>query len=100
MSTVLNADHPVVESPAEIRITNLTMRYRTVSGDSVLALDRVSLAIRPREFVCVVGTSGCGKTTLLRIIAGLVRHTAGRVHLPGRDRGGVGDVVLVSDQGA
>jgi NitT/TauT family transport system ATP-binding protein len=69
--------HPAIE------IAGLSMQYKTASGDSVLALDDVSLSIRPREFVCVVGTSGCGKTTLLRIIAGLVRHTAGAVRLRG-----------------
>ena len=88
-----------VESPAEIRITDLTMRYRTVSGDSVLALDRVSLAIRAKEFLCVVGTSGCGKTTLLRIIAGLVRHTGGRVHLRDREISGPSSDVGIVFQG-
>jgi len=99
MSAVLNADRSVVATPAEIRITDLSMRYRTVSGDSVLALDRVSLAIEPREFVCVVGTSGCGKTTLLRIIAGLVRHTAGRVHLRDREISGPSADVGIVFQG-
>jgi len=99
MSAVLNADRSVVATPAEIRITDLSMRYRTVSGDSVLALDRVSLAIQPREFVCVVGTSGCGKTTLLRIIAGLVRHTAGRVHLRDREISGPSADVGIVFQG-
>jgi NitT/TauT family transport system ATP-binding protein len=99
MSTVLKADRSVAESPAEIRITDLSMRYRTVSGDSVFALDRVSLAIQPREFVCVVGTSGCGKTTLLRIIAGLVRHTAGRVHLRDREISGPSADVGIVFQG-
>ena len=90
------ADRPRADAPAEIRIVDLTMRYKTVSGDAVLALDRVSLSIRPREFVCVVGTSGCGKTTLLRIIAGLVRHTAGRVHLRDREiQGPSADVGIV-----
>ena len=96
MKTTPSAAEPTVEAPAEIRISDLTMRYRTVSGDSVLALDRVSLSILPKEFLCVVGTSGCGKTTLLRIIAGLVRHTAGRVQLRDREiRGPSADVGIV-----
>jgi NitT/TauT family transport system ATP-binding protein len=86
-------------APAEIRITDLTMRYATVSGESVLALDRVSLAIRPKEFMCVVGTSGCGKTTLLRIIAGLVKHTGGRVHLRDREISGPSSDVGIVFQG-
>jgi len=35
--------------------------------------------VQEREFVCVVGPSGCGKTTLLKIIAGLIRPTTGRI---------------------
>ena len=79
--TAVEGDTQSIAVPPEIEISEVSMRYTTVSGDAVLALDRVSLAVRPKEFVCVVGTSGCGKTTLLRIVAGLVRHTTGRVSL-------------------
>jgi len=48
-----------------------------------MALDGVSFSVRPSEFVCVVGPSGCGKSTLLRIIAGLIKPTAGRVMFDG-----------------
>jgi NitT/TauT family transport system ATP-binding protein len=41
------------------------------------ALDTLSFAIQPREFVCVLGPSGSGKSTLLRILAGLLEPTAG-----------------------
>ncbi|MCK2243645.1 MULTISPECIES: ABC transporter ATP-binding protein [unclassified Crossiella] len=60
----------------------------------VRALDRIDLDIRPREFLCLAGASGCGKTTLLNIIAGLVKAEEGTVSVdgvvvrgPGRDRG-------------
>jgi NitT/TauT family transport system ATP-binding protein len=45
----------------------------------IQALDGISFRARPHEFVCVVGPSGCGKTTLLKIVAGLLRPTAGAV---------------------
>lgn len=59
------------------------------------ALHSVDLTIADREFMVLLGASGCGKTTLLRIIAGLETATAGEVwiggrrvdHLPPRDRG-------------
>jgi NitT/TauT family transport system ATP-binding protein len=41
------------------------------------ALDTVSFTIQPREFICVLGPSGSGKSTLLRILAGLLKPTAG-----------------------
>ena len=51
---------------------------------TVQALAGVDLAVRDGEFVCVVGPSGGGKTTLLKIVAGLLPATAGEVVLDGR----------------
>jgi len=48
------------------------------------ALDRVSFAVHPQEFVCVLGPSGSGKSTLLRILAGLLPPTQGEVFLQGQ----------------
>ena len=45
----------------------------------------VSLSIDTGEFVCLVGKSGCGKTTLLSLLSGLERPTSGRVKLDGKD---------------
>ncbi|MCC6177331.1 MAG: ABC transporter ATP-binding protein [Chloroflexi bacterium] len=50
----------------------------------LLVLDNINIAVRPGEFVSLVGASGCGKTTLLRIIDGLLPPTAGEVLLNGR----------------
>ena len=46
---------------------------------AVLALDAISVSVAPGEFVCLVGASGCGKTTLLNLIAGLERPTSGTI---------------------
>src|ERR1700733_2795282 len=53
------------------------------SKGALVALKDILLTIDPGEFVCVVGGSGCGKTTLLRIIAGLETDYEGSVHLGG-----------------
>ncbi|MCH7914445.1 MAG: ABC transporter ATP-binding protein [Deltaproteobacteria bacterium] len=49
--------------------------------DEVVALEEVSFAVGEGEFVTVVGRSGCGKTTLLKLTAGLLAPTAGTVHV-------------------
>jgi len=52
---------------------------------SLNILKDINLSVREKEFVCIVGASGCGKTTLLRLIGGLLTPTAGRVQFRGRD---------------
>lgn len=51
----------------------------------VPAVDRVSFAVAPGEFVILLGPSGCGKSTTLRMIAGLEPASAGRIHIGERD---------------
>ena len=52
---------------------------------TVLVLDRISLRVAPGEFVALLGSSGCGKTTLLRAISGFAPVRAGRVLVGARD---------------
>ena len=58
-----------------VKIDNVRKVFNTRNGEMV-ALNGVSLDIHDNEFICVVGPSGCGISTLLNIIAGL---TAGAV---------------------
>ncbi len=67
-----------------VRLENISKIYRTKRGE-VKALDEVSLQIEEGEFVVVRGHSGCGKTTLLLAIGGMLRPTKGQVIVGGND---------------
>lgn len=56
--------------------------------DGVSSVRDLSLAIAPGEILCLLGHSGCGKTTLMRIAAGVERQTQGRVLINGREVAG------------
>lgn len=71
-------------STPEIRLAGVQQRYAVADGESVLALTDINIDIAKREFVVLLGPSGCGKTTMLRIIAGLIKPTAGSVEIAGR----------------
>lgn len=67
---------------AESATTGSSLHFHHVTKtfpDGTRALDPVSFAVEPGQFVTVVGPSGCGKSTLLRIASGLERPTSGRV---------------------
>ena len=68
---------------ASVAIRSISKKYLT-EGKSLLALDRVSFEIGDGEFVCVVGHSGCGKTTLLNILAGFDPPTDGEILIDGK----------------
>jgi len=67
-----------------ITIEGVTKRF----GDFV-AVNNVSLKIYQREIFCLLGGSGCGKTTLLRMLAGFETPTAGRILIDGQDMAGI-----------
>ncbi|SCG35374.1 spermidine/putrescine transport system ATP-binding protein [Micromonospora zamorensis] len=71
------------ETPAgDLRLANLTRRFGTLT-----AVDDLSLTIAQGSFFALLGASGCGKTTTLRMIAGLDEPTSGQVLLGDRDIG-------------
>lgn len=67
----------------QIELRNITLEYN--SGDTpVLALQDISFSVEPSEFLCVVGQSGCGKTTMLNIAAGFLEPTKGTILIGGK----------------
>jgi NitT/TauT family transport system ATP-binding protein len=72
-----------VSNSPELELVGVEKIFESRRG-TTHALSDINLEIGREEFIALVGQSGCGKTTLLRILAGLVRPTAGEVRAAGR----------------
>jgi NitT/TauT family transport system ATP-binding protein len=72
-----------VGTPAKLELRNISMQFSR-RGQTFEALRDVSLQVEAGEFISIVGASGCGKTTLLRIVDGLRPPTRGEVWVDGR----------------
>jgi NitT/TauT family transport system ATP-binding protein len=66
-------------------IRDLNQSFLRDDGSRLVVLDHLSFEVRDKEFVCILGSSGCGKTTLLRLIAGLDEAQAGSIILDGEE---------------
>jgi nitrate ABC transporter ATP-binding subunit len=75
--------------PAFVELAQLGKTYPTPSGPAEIVRD-FTLNVTEGEFVCIVGHSGCGKSTVLSIVMGLIPATVGGVVIGGREVNGPG----------
>ena len=68
-----------------IRIEGIAKRFTARAGGAATVFENVHLGIEQGEFVCLIGHSGCGKTTILNILAGLEPASDGYVFVGGRE---------------
>lgn len=74
----------VAESKSDfLEIDNVSKVYATPQGDYTV-LEGVNLSVKEGEFICVIGHSGCGKTTLLNMVSGFAHPSSGEVRLKGK----------------
>ncbi len=73
-----------VQTELAAEVEGVTVVYDS-GGREIVALSALDLALRPGELLGLVGPNGSGKTTLIRVLTGVIRPSAGRVRLSGRD---------------
>jgi NitT/TauT family transport system ATP-binding protein len=67
-----------------VQLEGVAKTYRSLQGADYAAVRDFTLAIETGEFFCLLGTSGCGKTTILNMVAGFEPVSAGKISLAGR----------------
>ncbi len=83
--------HTETPSPTTeyVHVENVGMTFKTRRGPFI-ALTNIDLSVQKGEFIALIGHSGCGKTTLLNLIAGLLKATSGVLLCAGREIAGPG----------
>lgn len=72
----------VTKLNGSIELSNISFQY---SPDGPKIIDNLSLKIRPNQYVAIVGKTGCGKSTLMRILLGFEKPQTGSVYFDGKD---------------
>ena len=81
----MSTNSPDERRGSHVELKDLTVVYEV--REQVEAVKGLSMAIEPGEFVCVLGTTGCGKSTILNVLAGFVPPTRGDVFVDGSSVG-------------
>ena len=76
-------------SAPAIEFRGVSLRYISADGHATVALRDFSMAVARGEFIAIVGPTGCGKSTTLNMITGLLKPTVGEVRIMGQAVGGI-----------
>ena len=69
-----------------LKLDSVSKRFAKIENDEVThALNEIDLTMESGEFISLVGPSGCGKSTILRLVAGLIAPTTGKVTVDGKE---------------
>ena len=79
--------HNIMSDPL-IRIEGISKKFTGRDGTATTVFEDLYFSIEPGEFVCLIGHSGCGKTTILNVLSGLEQSSSGYVFVGGREING------------
>src|SRR6185503_5242154 len=85
---MLTPSNPPTQLGSHVQLEHVTVRFS--AREDVTAVKDLVLGVQPGEFLCILGTAGCGKSTILNVVAGFVRPTAGRAVVNGVEIAGPG----------
>lgn len=80
---MLTPSNPPTQLGSHVQLEHVTVCF-SARKDTIAIKDLV-LEVQPGEFLCILGTTGCGKSTILNVVAGFVRPTAGRAIVNGME---------------
>ena len=81
-----------------VELTQVSKVYRSLQGSDYVAVRDFSLEIQTGEFFCLLGTSGCGKTTILNMVAGFEPVSSGDIRISGQPIRGPPPIVASSSR--
>ena len=80
-----NENSTIRTGSLSIRVRNLRkIYYQSGSGEPIIAIERLNFTLQPGDFACIVGRTGCGKSTFLNIMAGLEDPSEGEISIGGK----------------
>ena len=94
---IITKSTPFPSNEVMLDLKNLKKVYPTPKGDYVV-LEDLNLQIKKEEFVTIIGHSGCGKTTMLSMIAGLNPISGGNISVLGKHIQGPTEVLFFNPQ--
>ncbi|MFO7767238.1 MAG: ABC transporter ATP-binding protein [Pelovirga sp.] len=80
---IIHSRQGTAPEPVILEVNRLTKGYISADSEQTIALKDLTFNIRQKEMVCLLGRSGCGKTTLLKLLAGFLKPSAGDILLNG-----------------
>ena len=89
MSAVPHSAGTGAGAPPAIDFHDVSLRFISNTGDATVALRNFTMSVARGEFVAIVGPTGCGKSTTLNMITGLLKPTVGEVEIMGKPVDGI-----------